>query len=71
MTIAINFDGSNYIAKVGTKTIKSYSKAYVERKVKAMVGDMDQHLAIVAEKQSKFDINTRFGFVEKLVNMVA
>ena len=71
MSIAINFDGSNYIAKVGTKTIKSYSKAYVERKVKAMVGDMDQHLAIVAEKQSKFDINTRFGFVEKLVNMVA
>jgi hypothetical protein len=71
MSIAINFDGSNYIAKVGTKTIKSYSKAYVERKVKAMVGDMDAHIAAVAEKQSKYDINTRFGFVEKLVNMVA
>jgi hypothetical protein len=43
----------------------------VERKVKALVGDMDKHIAAVAEKQSKYDINTRFGFVEKLVNMVA
>ena len=68
---AITFDGSNYIAKVGTKTIKSYSKKYVERQVTKMVGDMDVHIAAVAEKQSRFDINTRFGFVEKLVNMVA
>jgi len=68
---AITFDGTNYIAKVGTKTIKSYSKKYVERQVTKMVGDMDVHIAAVAEKQSRFDINTRFGFVEKLVNMVA
>jgi hypothetical protein len=71
MKTVINFDGSNYIAKVGTKTIKSYSKAYVERQVKKLVGDMDEHIAAVAEKQSKYDINTRFGFVEQLVNMVA
>jgi len=42
-TTAITFDGTNYIAKVGSKTIKSYSKKYVERKVHAMVGDMDKH----------------------------
>jgi hypothetical protein len=70
-TANITFDGTNYIAKVGSKTIKSYSKKYVERKVQAMVGDMEVHIAAVAEKQSKYDINTRFGFVEKLVTMVA
>jgi hypothetical protein len=61
----------NYMAKVGTKTIKSYSKAYVERKVRAMVGDVEVAVAAATEKQNRFDINTRFGFVEKLVNMVA
>ena len=38
----VNFDvkSGNYVAKVGSKTIKSYSKAYVERRVRAMVGDI-------------------------------
>lgn len=69
--VEINFDGSNYIAKVGAKTIKSYSKKYVEKQVAKMVGDLSTHLAAVQEKQSRYDINTRFSFVEKLVNMVA
>jgi hypothetical protein len=56
---------------VGSKTIKSYSKAYVERRVKAMVGDVETAVAAATEKQNRYDINTRFGFVEKLVNMVA
>jgi hypothetical protein len=70
---AVSFDAKsgNYMAKVGSKTIKSYSKAYVERRVKAMVGDVETAVAVATEKQNRFDINTRFGFVEKLVNMVA
>jgi hypothetical protein len=70
---AVEFDAKsgNYIAKVGSKTIKSYSKAYVERKLKAMVGDISVAVAAAVEKSNKYDINTRFGFVEKLVTMVA
>jgi hypothetical protein len=70
---AVSFDAKsgNYSAKVGSKTIKSYSKAYVERKLKAMVGDIEVAVAAAVEKDERFDINTRFGFVEKLVNMVA
>jgi hypothetical protein len=70
---AVSFDAKtgNYFAKVGSKTIKSYSKSYVERKVRAMVGDITVAVAAATEKQNRFDINTRFSFVEKLVNMVA
>ena len=70
---AVSFDAKsgNYSAKVGSKTIKSYSKAYVERKLKAMVGDISVAVAAAVEKSNKYDINTRFGFVEKLVTMVA
>ena len=70
---AVEFDAKsgNYFAKVGSKTIKSYSKAYVERKLKAMVGDISVAVAAAVEKSNKYDINTRFGFVEKLVTMVA
>jgi len=70
---AVSFDAKsgNYSAKVGSKVIKSYSKAYVERRVKAMVGDVEVAVAAAVEKSNRYDINTRFGFVEKLVNMVA
>jgi hypothetical protein len=70
---AVSFDAKtgNYFAKVGSKTIKSYSKSYVERKVRALVGDITVAVAAATEKQNRFDINTRFSFVEKLVNMVA
>jgi hypothetical protein len=70
---AVSFDAKsgNYMAKVGSKTIKSYSKAYVERRVKSMVGDVEVAVAAAVEKSNRYDINTRFGFVEKLVNMVA
>lgn len=70
---AVSFDAKsgNYMAKVGSKTIKSYSKKYVERRVKAMVGDIETAVEAAVEKSNRFDINTRFGFVEKLVNMVA
>lgn len=70
---AVSFDAKtgNYMAKIGSKTIKSYSKSYVERKVRAMVGDIEVAVAAAVEKSNKYDINTRFGFVEKLVTMVA
>jgi len=73
MMTTVTFDAvsGNYMAKVGSKTIKSYSKAYVERKVRALAGDMEVALATATEKSNRFDINTRFGFVEKLVSMVA
>ena len=70
---AVSFDAKtgNYFAKVGSKTIKSYSKSYVERKVRAMVGDIETAVAVATEKQNRYNINERFGFVEKLVTMVA
>jgi len=70
---AVSFDAKsgNYIAKVGSKTIKSYSKSYVEKRVKAMVGDIETAVAAATEKSNRFGINDRFGFVEKLVTMVA
>ena len=70
---AVSFDAKtgNYFAKVGSKTIKSYSKAYVERRVKSMVGDIQVAVAAATEKQNRYGINDRIGFVEKLVTMVA
>lgn len=70
---AIQFDAKsgNYFAKVGSKTIKSYSKAYVAKRVKALVGDVETAIAAATEKQNRYGINERFGFVEKLVTMVA
>lgn len=70
---SISFDAKtgNYFAKVGSKTIKSYNKKYVERRLKAMVGDIETAVAVATEKSSRYGINDRFGFVEKLVTMVA
>ena len=70
---AVSFDAKsgNYFAKVGGKTIKSYSKAYVEKRLKSMVGDIETAVAAAVEKSNRFNINERFGFVEKLVTMVA
>lgn len=70
-TVTFDAVSGNYVAKVGSKVIKSYSKAYVERKVRALAGDMEVAVAAATEKSNRFDINTRFGFVEKLVTMVA
>ena len=70
-TVSFDAKSGNYIAKVGSKTIKSYSKSYVERKLKAMVGDIQTAVAAATEKQNRYGINDRFGFVEKLVTMVA
>lgn len=70
---AVSFDAKsgNYFAKIGSKTIKSYSKAYVEKRLKSMVGDIEEAVAAAEEKSNRYGIDARFGFVEKLVNMVA
>ena len=70
---AVSFDAKtgNYFAKIGSKTIKSYSKSYVEKRLKSMVGDIEVAVAAAVEKSNRYGINERFGFVEKLVNMVA
>lgn len=70
---AVSFDekSGNYFAKVGSKVIKSYSKKYVEKRLAAMVGDIEQAIVVATEKQNRYGINERFSFVEKLVNMVA
>jgi hypothetical protein len=62
---AVQFDqkSGNYFAKVGSKTIKSYSKKYVEKRLASMVGDIEQAIVVATDE--------RFSFVEKLVNMVA
>ena len=65
----INFNATtgNYEAKVGTRTIKSFDKKYVEKQLSKMA----PALAVAAAKQEQFGINQRFDFVEKLVSMVA
>ena len=70
-TVQFDQASGNYFAKVGSKTIKSYSKKYVEKRLASMVGDIEQAIVVATEKQNKYGINERFGFVEKLVNMVA
>ena len=66
-TVNFNATTGNYEAKIGKKTIKSYSEAYVKRQVAKMAPAVE-----AAKAQSeKFDINTRFSFVEKLVSMVS
>ena len=70
-TVQFDSKTGNYFAKVGSKTIKSYSKKYVEKRLASMVGDIEQAIVVATEKQNKYGINERFGFVEKLVNMIA
>jgi hypothetical protein len=70
-TVNFNAKTGNYEAKVGKRTISSYSEAYVKRQLKKMAPALEQAAKKEAEMDNRFDINTRFAFVEKLVNMVA
>jgi len=70
-TVQFDANKGEYFAMVGSKKIKSYSKKYVEKRLASMVGDVEQAIVIATEKQNRYGINERFGFVEKLVNMVA
>jgi hypothetical protein len=68
--IVFNSAKNAYEATVNGKTIRSFDKKYVERKVSLMT-TTEYTVATPVKKESKFGINERFGFVEKLVTMVA
>jgi hypothetical protein len=77
MTARIVFDkvSEKYVGYVNGKVVKrSKERKHVEEKVAALSGtkvDFDGAVKKAAERDAKFGINTRFQFVEKLVNMVA
>lgn len=77
MTASVTFDLAlgKYVGKVNGKVIvKTTNEAWAKKKVEAASGgtaDLDGTKAKAAARDSKFGINTRFEFVEKLVNMVA
>ena len=70
-TINFNAKTGNYEAVVGKKTIRSYSKPYVEKRLRDMAPALEAAAEKGAQMDERFDINTRFSFVEKLVSMVA
>ena len=77
MTARISFDAASgkFVGYVNGKVVKrSKERKHVEEKVAALSGtkvDFEGTAARAAERDAKFGINTRFEFVEKLVNMVA
>ena len=77
MTARIAFDAASgkFVGYVNGKVVKrSKERKHVEEKVAALSGtkvDFDGALAKAAARDEKFGINTRFSFVEKLINMVA
>jgi hypothetical protein len=77
MTAKIVFDKASgkFVGYVNNKVVKrSKDRIHVEEKVAALSGtkvDFEGQAKAAAERDAKFGINTRFAFVEKLVNMVA
>ena len=77
MTARITFDKTSgkFIGYVNGRIVKrSKERKHVEEKVAALSGtkvDFESTAKAAAERDAKFGINTRFEFVEKLVNMVA
>lgn len=70
-TVNFNAKTGNYEAKVGKRTIRSYSEAYVRRQLSKMAPALEAAEKAQAVQDERFGINTRFEFVEKLVSMVA
>ena len=77
MNVSVSFDAGSkkFVGSInGQVVVRSVGKAYVERRLEEMAGEkIDFEAAAVKTeaKQEKFGINARFGFVEKLVSMVA
>lgn len=75
--VNISFDRSSgkYSCNIGGNAFKTSKMDYIEFQYKKITGEKksyDEIVALQAPKPSdKFDINARFSFVEKLVNMVA
>ena len=77
MNVSVVFDSASkkFVGSLnGQVVVRSVGKAYVEKRLEQMAGEKID-FAVAAEKheakQEKFGINARFGFVEKLVSMVA
>lgn len=77
MNARVTFDAATgkYVGSVNGKVIvRTKNKSWAEKKV-AELGenkvDFEAQAAAQAARDAKFGINTRFGFVEKLVDMVA
>lgn len=76
MTARISFDKASgkYVGFMGNKkVVTSKYKTAVEKRIAELGGNVDFEAAEAqaAKRDAKFGINTRFEFVEKLVNMVA
>ena len=77
MTSKVTFDKTSgkFIGSVNGKVVvRTKNKDWAEKKVASLSGtkvDFEDSVKATAERDAKFGINTRFGFVEKLVTMVA
>jgi hypothetical protein len=77
MNVSVSFDAGSkkFVGSInGQVVVRSVGKAYVERRLEEMAGEKIDFSAAAAKneaKKEKFGINARFGFVEKLVSMVA
>lgn len=74
MKTQILFDSitENYVGYIDGKVIlKSKYESAARRRLAKIANTYDKAQNSLVDKSEKFDINTRFGFVEKLVNMVA
>lgn len=75
--VTISFDKASgkYSANIDGNSFKTSKRDYIEFQFRKITGEKksyDEIVALQAPKATdKFDINTRFSFVEKLVNMVA
>jgi len=74
MKTLISFDSASgkFVGSVdGKVVVKSKYESAVKARLSEMSGTIVEAQKAFEEKSERFDINTRFGFVEKLVNMVA
>ena len=77
MNVSVKFDSvsGKFVGSLNGKVVvRSVGKAYVERRLEEMAGSKLDFVTAEKnreERAEQFGINARFGFVEKLVSMVA
>lgn len=70
MTIQFDTNSNKFFAVVNGQRIESTNKGYLQQKLKKASGVSTASEAAVV-RDSEFSVNQRFGFVEKIVKMVA
>jgi len=71
-TISFDSATSKFVGTLNGKiVVRSKYESAVKAKLAEMSGSVAEAEQVVAAKNEKYDINTRFAFVEKLVTMVA